>query len=236
METVVMRNRPLAGLFARAASVELDVLADIITDKGEGRFALSTKAKKVILENKRHGTLQSIASMLEQEIRRFGGHTVVNVFRSEDVDYREVAADVAMHLGASVSKSDDIFAIEEQVVQLALQKYSKCITVSQDWADQSALLTQIVKRLIHSKDGFVKRLIANGAREATVVRAASPILRPVAAVIPSAIIGVAGITAYHAQKPAFRITIPAVIHIANIRRCQVEAEFYYYQRSLRACL
>jgi hypothetical protein len=87
MDFSVPRNRPLAELLSQASSEDLDILADLITDNGKGRLALDSGIKAIIVKRKADGSLQSIADVLENEIRAFGGNTLMNTYRSSGVEY-----------------------------------------------------------------------------------------------------------------------------------------------------
>ncbi|QBQ10436.1 MULTISPECIES: hypothetical protein [unclassified Pseudomonas] len=225
MESVVMRNRPLADVFARAASSELDILADIITDKGDGRLALSTKSKDAILKNKKLGKLQSIGGLLAQEICCYGGHTLVNMFRSNGAEYREVAKDVGIHLGAKIRKNDDVYAVEEKVVEHIIQTFAKSPGKNFTNEDRSNLLAFIVRGLVYSDQSALERFL----KEHFLGGGFAPIFKIV--FLPTYLANeITGLTSQ------LRITVPAVIQIASMRRRQVDAEYHYYRRSLEACL
>ena len=83
MEFVVPRARHLPDLLANASSADLNVLADLITDNGNGRVALDSKVKTTILARQAKGTLQSIPDVLDAEIRAFGSNSIATLFRYE---------------------------------------------------------------------------------------------------------------------------------------------------------
>ncbi|WP_154232499.1 hypothetical protein [Pseudomonas syringae] len=220
-----MRNRTLADVFARAASSELDILADIITDKGEGRLALSTASKDTILENKKLGKLQSISALLAQEIRCYGGNALANAIRGAGAEYREVAKDVGEHLGAKILKNDDVYDIEEKIIEHAIQKFAK--SPSKNFADDDRrnLLELIVRGLVYSDQSQLERFFRERFFDSGLVPILKIVLLP--AYLNREIAGLAS---------QLRITVPAVLLIASMRRLQVDAEYHYYRRSLEACL
>ena len=232
METVVSRNRPLADLLARASSSELCVLADIITDKGDGRVALSADVKANILKNRQEGTLHSVAGVMARELRRFGGNTVVNTLRSNELDYNEVVADVAKHLGGKVVKTDDVFTLEDKAIEQVLKTFPPSGTDAVD-LELSRILPKIVNQLIQKSWG-VERIAKTGG--AGVVSMVASRITPALMSGPAAAVSFGASTLYEISGPAFRITVPAVIHIASIRRCQIQSEFQFFQRVLRTCL
>ncbi len=234
MEFVVARCRPLADLLSRATSSDLEVLADLITDNGKGRVALDSKVKALILTHRQQGTLQEIASVLEAEIRAFAGNSVLNLFRSNAVSYDVLAADVARKLGGKPQDGDDIFAVEEIIIREAIAKSApeQAGFLQQGGAALSALLGHIVQNWAAASGTIVGTVAAGGAAGVAGViggRVATLALPPLAIVA-------AGATLFQAAGPAFRITVPAVLQVAKIRRSQVDAEFNHYVEGLRACL
>lgn len=234
MDLVVPRNRSLEDLLSNASSEDLDVLADLITDNGKGRVALDSKVKATILNRKAQGKLQSIPDVLEAEIRSFGSNSIATLFRSNGVEYMELATDVAKKLDGKPSPSDDIYAIEEAIIGLAVKKYigEKVSVDYRDVAKLAAYIPQIVKGLI-SAAGAIGGIAATGGA-AGVAGAVGGRLLSLAA--PPLALGAAGAAIYQATSPAFRITTPAVLQVAKIRRTRYEADFNAYSEKLRACL
>lgn len=225
MESVVMRTRTLADVVARAASSELDILADIITDRGDGRLALSTISKDTILKNKKLGKLQSIGALLAQEICCYGGNALANAFRRTGAEYREVAKDVGIHLGAKILKHEDIYDIEEKIIEHAFKKFAKSSSKNFANEDRANLLELIVRGLVYSDRSPLERFLGEHSFDNVFV----PMLKIV--LLPGYLNNeIAGLTSQ------LRITVPAVLLIANMRQRQVDAEYNYYRRSLEACL
>lgn len=225
MESVVMRTRTLADVIARAASSELDILADIITDKGDGRLALSATSKDTILENKKLGKLQSIGALLGQEICCYGGNAFANALRRSGAEYRKVAKDVGIHLGAKILKNDDIYDIEEKVIEHAIQKFAESFSKNLANEDRTNLLMLIVRGLVYSEQSPLERFLGEHSIENGFVPILKIVLLP--GYLNKEIAGLAS---------QLRITVPAVLLIASMRRRQVDAEYHYYRRSLEACL
>lgn len=224
-EFVVMLNRPIVDVFTRAASPELDVIADIITDKGEGRLALSSISKNTILEHKKRSVLQSIGKLLAREICCYGGIPLINVFRSDGADYLEVAKDVAKHLGAKNLKHETAYGVEEKIIDCAIRNFA--ITSKKKATNENRLdfLDIIIRGLVYPDHGLVERILKNPFLGG----GTAPILDVIS--LPSLLSNeIIALTSPH------RITVPAVMQIASMRRRQIAAEHYYYRRSLEACL
>jgi uncharacterized protein YaaW (UPF0174 family) len=234
MEFVVPRDRSLSNLLSNAASADLETLADLITDNGKGRLALDSDVKQTILTRKVQGRLTSITGLMEKEIRAFGSNTIASVFGSESVSYLELARDVAKKLDGKPSAHDDIFAIEEIVIRQAVQKYmgNEALDDYLKTGNVVGYVTQLVKTLI-SAAGTIAGIAATGGGVGLASVFGSRVLSLVA---PPLAIGSAGLAIYEASSPAFRITVPAVLEIAKIRRARYEQDFAAYTEKLKACL
>jgi uncharacterized protein YaaW (UPF0174 family) len=234
MDLVVPRDRDLPDLLSRASSGDLNVLADLITDFGKGRFALDGSVKSQILACKERGRLQDISELLAGEISAFGGNTLVNAVRKGGVSYQELASDVAKQLGGKPSSGLAPWNLEEIALTQAVKKAFKDVTV--DVSNKSgAQLADLMRPTI---DGMIKEAgsalgaIANSGASGIMgllgVRAAPFVLAPLAA-------AAAGVTAAQATTPAYRITTPAVLQIAIIRRRQFDSDLASYREALQAC-
>lgn len=233
MELMVPRNRDLTDLLTRASSNDLNVLADLITDFGKGRVALDNLIKRHILMHKEIGDLQDISDVLAREICAFGGNTFANKWRNGGVAYQELATDVARKLGVKPSKEMDLFAIEAASIEKTVGDAGsgKAIAVPRTGADLASILGPIISALVTNGSSFTGLLATGGASSmATVIggRAATLVAPPIAA-------GAAIYTVFQVASPAFRVTVPAVLHIAKIRRLQFDADLAAYREALQAC-
>lgn len=231
MGFVVPRNRQLSDLLANASSKELEVLADIITDGGKGRVALDREVKSKIVGRRATGTLQSIPEVLIAEIQAFGGNSIVNAFRSGGVSHRELIVDVARELGGKPSDAHDIFDIEQIILDRAVSKFSPHAGILKG-AALLAQTAQIVRNLL-SPGGSFRGFAARGSGASV-----SGILgwRAIPLPSPAVLVTVAGVAIYQVTTPASRITVPAVIQIARIRKMRFDKDFAAYTEALRACL
>lgn len=231
MASVAPRNLELPELLSGASSDDLNVLADLITDHGKGRVALDSGVKATIMTHRSAGRLQAIPKMLDAEIRAFGGNTIANMIRSGSVSYLKLASDVAKKLGGKPTASHDLFDIEEMVMRLAIKKYKGEKTFS-DHAAMLGQVGQVVKLLV----GAAGTLGGVAAKRGAAALAGALGSRIVTVGAPPVVVALAGISIVQAASPAFRITVPAVLQIAKIRRTQYEADFAAYQENLRSCL
>lgn len=234
MDLVVPRNRELTDLLSKASSEDLNVLADLITDGGKGRLALDSSVKVIILKRKELGDLQSIADVLESEIRAFGGNTLANLFRSEKVSYKEISMDVAKELGGKPTQDHDIFGVEDIAIEGAVLKFEGKSPGLSDMIPSvlAAKLGPIVSSLVGASGSLVGSTATAGATGVAGFiggRAASLVAPPLAVIA-------AGTALYQASSPATRITMPAVLQIAKIRRIRFEADLANYHKALEACM
>lgn len=231
MATVVPRDLPLVDLLSKASSADLNILADLITDNEKGRVALDSKVKITIWNHRAKGSLRSIPDVLEAEIRAFGSNSIANMFRSSGVSYEELASDVAKKLDGKPTASHDIFDIEEIVMRQALSE-TKGVKTYSSHAELMSQVAQVVNALVSSAGKFGGIAATGGAAAASSAVGG----RLVGLVAPPLAVLAAGVTIYQATSPAFRITVPAVLQIARIRRIRYEADFAAYQEELRSCL
>ena len=231
MDVVVPLDRPLIDLLAGALSADLEVLADLITDNGEGRVALDSTVKTILVNNRARGSLQSIPEVLEAEIRAFGSNSIASLFRSGGVSYSELATDVAKKLGGKPPANADIYTIEEIVILEAVRKY-----VGEDAVIDSVSLTTYIGHIVSSLVTAAGTAAGIAATAGTAGFASAISGRLVTLVAPPLAVAAAGATVFQATGPAFRITIPAVLQVAKIRRVRYDADLVSYTESLRACM
>lgn len=234
MDLIVPRNRELPDLLSRASSSDLDVLADIITDFGKGRFALDGSVKTQILACKERHSLQGISELLAGEISAFGGNTIVNAVRKGGVTYQELATDVAKQLGGKPHNGLSVWDLEEIALNQAVEKSSKeesGIVSEKSGAQLADILRPVINRML-KEAGTVWGALANSGASGIAgfvgARAAPLVLAPLAA-------AAVGVTAFQATTPAYRITTPAVLQIAVIRRRQFDLDLASYREALNAC-
>lgn len=127
----------LLALLAQADKEDIDVLVDYITDSGKGRISLSKENCAALSAARSAGTYNAASLMLvTDEIRHFGGNSLVNFYRSvrtgvatgssldavlptadPTVDYGVVVRDVAKHLKLSTDKTADVVSLEEDILR-----------------------------------------------------------------------------------------------------------------------
>lgn len=260
---LINKTLSLDKLLRYASTAQLSELADIITDSGKGRLALTENSKKNILAHQRRRALHIISTDLAREICAFGGNTVVNVFRStSQPSYLVVAMDVAKKMGVKVPKNASACDIEELIIkQILISSFKgkskeeiEALFSAHDCKFDNQQLEQLLKKgktadlvsWLYSACGpyTLSRLVNSAMVPALNVAAkfGVPLIGKVIATRApvmmnpiAAVISAAWVT-YDLTGPAFRITLPAVIRIACIRQTYIRQETEKFCQELKKCL
>ena len=222
------------------SSEELNDLVYLLTHDKDGKSRLTEsltsneKYKRYYPDH--HQYWQEIA----EEVQRFGGNTIVNLFRrGHGVPYKEVLCDVCYKMKVNYNKYSSTELIEEsllmKILQDALEKMSpeEIEKLGQELGlDSTSLLSAssitAVFLSIFRAGGFksyqLTLIIVNAVLSALIGRGLSfggNILLTRTAAILVGPIGwiVTGLwTAFDIAGTAYRVTIPAVIQIAYLRK------------------
>lgn len=125
----------------------------------------------------------------------------------------------------------DIFDIEQIILDRAISKFSPHAGILKG-AALLAQTAQIVKKLLSSA-GSLRGFAAKGS----VAGVSSFLTKRVFPLSnPTLLATVAGLAIYQVTAPASRITVPAVIQIARIRKMRFDKDLAAYTEALRACL
>lgn len=182
-----------------------------------------------------------------EEIRLFGGNSFANLFRSSGPEYLEVVQDVAKKFGVKEVESYGLVELEEELIQTILREALKKSS-GQERADMEAILTEaglgkkdlssllsgsslltllgarmaglvtyqvsaiVANAIAKQALGHGIQLAAAGAAGAVVGRGVAVFLGPVGWVLTGVW------TAIDLAGPAFRVTVPCVLHIAMLRQ------------------
>lgn len=133
-----------------------------------------------------------------------------------------------------IPEGADVYALEELALAGAIGKYSPDDATAEGAGETTpnSVIDKVVQQLVQNAGTATGLASAGGVAgfaSALGARAASFVAGPVA-------VGAAGYSLYEATGPAFRITIPAVLQIAKIRRKRIDADFQHYCERLKACL
>jgi uncharacterized protein YaaW (UPF0174 family) len=225
----------LVPLLRKCNNDDLEPLVKYILQKGW----LSSELKKTNSYKNSHPNHTAYVDEIASEIQRFGGHTFSNILREgEGSSYKNIVCSVAKRLKVNFNKKRQIEFIEEQILLKILEKSWEKMTEEEK---SELLIASGVKSLRITKEfpvaafqavfkagGFksyqIMLIIANAtwkfifgkglslATNAALVRWASILTGPIGWAITSIW------TIFDLGSPAYRVTIPCVIHIAMLRQ------------------
>ena len=106
MKILAKCDKDLLALMQRTEKRHVDFLVDVLTDDGSGRLALSSSIKDLLIDA-RHEAKYSEEALchLLHEFQEFGGHSVMNLFRSAPLPYEAIVSDVHKKLNGDDSKT-----------------------------------------------------------------------------------------------------------------------------------
>ncbi|MCO4320676.1 ubiquinol-cytochrome C chaperone family protein [Aliidiomarina quisquiliarum] len=233
MKNTSIFDKDLNPVLEIASDEDLETLVDYLKTKLSETLTTHESYK---LHEPSHS---EYADLIAKEIRDMGGNSFANLFRgSEGPSYHEIVCDVAKQLKVPFNKDKDIEDIEnaifETVLTEALDKMSDedrlklmdnmgakgrlnkggiatsaFIAIFRSGGFYSYQLTAIIANQI------AKLILGRGlmlATNASIMRVASILTGPIGLAITGlwAAIDIAG--------PAYKVTIPCVIHIAMLRK------------------
>ena len=189
-------------IFDRASNEDLDPLVQYIMKTSTESLSADDDYKKYFPNH------QMYSDRIFQEIKSFGGNTLANIFRSgEGPKYREIVNDVAKKF--KIGNRDD-----SSLVELEGKILSKSIEEVYEKSDdrEKHEIEKALKKAGLSKKDFRSMLSGGSLAANTVLTRSLPyFLGPVGGVI-------SGLwAAYDISGPAYRVTVPCVIHIAQLR-------------------
>ena len=219
-----------------ATNEELDILHDILVDPITEMLTIEDAYKRHHPKHRRYRDLMA------KELRGFGGHFVPNMFRGEGPAYHEIVCDVARKVGAPFNRDRDIADVEASILQTvwrrALEKMSAeekrllLCEIGKSGGSKSvagpaaAMAFQAAfkaggfasyKLMLIVVNGVLKQTVGRGlsvAANAGLARAAGIAVGPIGWFLTAlwALVEIGG--------PAYRVTVPAVVYVAWLRKCQ----------------
>jgi len=211
---------------------EINELSDILISTGGSSVELSTNSEYI--KNKEN--LSKCWPIVAAELQKFGGNTISNIARiGEGVLYDEIVNDLCLSFeiasqNLSITEKEDEILLKSLsdsfCIKHALKLFNEradqtagnpgnqtvfmeCIRRNSFLAYEVSLeFMDIIKKFAESHESKMKKLWANDTR--------IPILAPIYA-------GPLFEILRKKADPAFRVTIPAIIHIAYLRRKKLKA-------------
>ena len=221
-----------------ADSEDLRILTDYITmnKSGKPRFneGLTSSSEYARYYPDR---LNFMVDSVVNELQYYGGNTMLNVFRGRGASYRQILCDVCRRMKVNFNRKSQVEVIEtnllhsilvrtiEDMDTASLQKLLLELNIKTTNFTKQAMVAAI--QIAIRKGGFasyrIALIVANAIARALLGRGLS--LAANAALVRwlSAFAGPIGWaftiawTAFDIAGPAYRVTIPAVIHIAYMR-------------------
>ncbi|MEH6670314.1 hypothetical protein [Halopseudomonas sp.] len=213
MRKTVKCDADLLKLLQQSDSKEVDFLVDVLTDNGAGRISLSSAVKDLLLHQKAECLYtEDGLRFLLHEFQEFGGHSMVNFFRSEPLPYPELLTDVHKKLNGKDSIQKTVFEKERETVLSLLGDCWRTMPDHERWERCTEL--KVVGGFFNMQDhlnvdarGMVVGLSAAASSAAFIAMRMFP---------PAAIAG-SMFPAYQSMSVAYRITVPFVVQIARMK-------------------
>lgn len=240
----------LTDLFKKCTNEDLDTIVEYITQKGRLTESL-TKSEEYKQYAPNH--TEYIGKIID-EIQRFGGDAIANMFRGKGVKYREITKDVAKHFKIKYSDDMSTSEIEQDIIATvikqawekmkeddriailrdanvdinSLDEETKKILIKGDFnLLKGVVLATVFMQILIKVTGFkayqisvivanmvAKAVLGRGlalAGNAALVRSLAVFTGPIGWIITGLL------TAPLITGPAYRVTIPCVLHIAMLR-------------------
>lgn len=228
----------LIPLIRECNNDELDNLIGYITKKG----SVSSQIQTTKVYQKYNPDHVKYADEITAEIQKFGGNTITNIMRGgKGVFYKEIVCDVADKLKVNYNKKQDIDFIEQQILLKVLEKSWEKMSIDKKEALLKGIMADtkningyrefpmaILQSAIIAGGGYVSYrlslIVANAIARTTLQRgvsfATSAALSRWVTIFAGAVGW--GITAlwalFDVSGPAYRVTVPCVLHIAMLRQ------------------
>lgn len=218
---------------------DLAILVDVVTDRGEGRFALSEVSRKTLVTAQERGMFDDKAlEVLAAEIQAYGGNSVMNLFRGGGASWSDIVQDVARRVGVKFARSDAAEDVELAILAKIAQKAFESMSAAErsrffdefGIPSRTGLGEGLYAALILAirASGFrayqVAAIVAHAVAKAVLGRgltfgATAGLMRGLSVFTGPVGWAVTGLwTALDLASPAYRITLPCVVQVAYIRQ------------------
>jgi uncharacterized protein YaaW (UPF0174 family) len=225
----------LVSLLRKCTKSDLDPLVKYILQKGRP----SSELKRTEVYKKNQPNHVAYVDEICSEVQRFGGHTLANLIRGgEGVTYKKIVCAVAKRLKVNFNKTREVEFIEEQILLKILEKAWEKMT-----DEEKAQLLKAsgakgkmfggefplaILLAVFKAGGFksyvIMYTIANAVSRAIIGKGLKPLANAALARWAAFLTGPIGWaitvlwTLLDLGGPAYRVTIPCVIHIAMLRQ------------------
>jgi len=213
MEQPIKCDLNILELLKIADSKHIDYLVDVLTDNGNGRVALSSSIKDLLLTEKTEKKYSETGlRFILNQLQEYGGHSLVNIFRNDPLPYSELLTDVHKKLNGLNSKKKSEQQKEQEIVLSLFGNEWHLLEDHERWkrCTEPKVLTGFFN--IQQHLNFDEKGIAFGLSTAASA-AAFVSLR----IIPTTAILSTLALANQSIAEAYRITIPFIAHIAMLK-------------------
>lgn len=213
MEQPIKCDPEILNLLKQADSKFIDYLVDVLTDNGNGRLALSSAIKDLLISEKagKKYSEKGLRYLLNQ-LQEYGGHSFVNVFRKEPLPYSELLTDVHKKLNGLDSQKKSALQKEQEIVLSLFGSEWRVLEDHERW--ERCIEPKVVSGFfnIQKNLNFDDNGVPFGFSAAASLSAFAALrLNPATAILSTIAI------ANQSISEAYRITIPFVAHIAMMK-------------------
>jgi uncharacterized protein YaaW (UPF0174 family) len=229
-------DNDLLPLLQKCTKDDLDPIVECLLQKG----GITSELDKTHTYKMNRPTHPRYADEICAEIQRFGGHTLINIFRGgKGIYYKEIVCDVADKFKVNYNKKREIEVIEEQILLRVLEKSWEKMSEKEkaEFLEAAGLSVSLMNsgrfpltafQALFQMGGFksyqVMLVIANAvwkfifgkgltlAANAGLTRFAAILTGPIGWSL-TAIWTISDLLG-----PAYRVTVPIVFHIAMLRK------------------
>lgn len=205
-----MDNAKLLCVLRHSSNEDLEPLVKVLTDPITAGLDGEEEYQRYNPDHSKY--VEKIA----HHLRRFGGNTLVNIFRGEGPPYEKIVRDVADKLRAKYEYDEPLEEIEKKILREVVRRASKSGELnSQEKEDLVSAFEKMGKK---NRDWSAVRDIVVTIVARLILRGAllRSILGPLALAL--VLIDISG--------PAYRVTIPCVCWVACLRlKMQLRDDF-----------
>ncbi|MBQ4106268.1 MAG: hypothetical protein IJC73_01645 [Lentisphaeria bacterium] len=224
----------LNPVLEKATNEDLQYLVDVITNARTNSLEKEGLYKQHCPDHKKY------VNLIADELRAFGGNTLANMFRGgKGPEYKEIVCDVADKLKAPFNKDSDIEKIENSILETVLtqafekmsesekQELLKEVGDGKNYSITGPALTTVLIAIFRAggiKSYLLVLHIVNAitkivlGRSLGLIGAITTINIAKLATGPFALALSTAWTLYDIAGPATRVTVPAVIYVAMLRK------------------
>jgi uncharacterized protein YaaW (UPF0174 family) len=210
---------------------DLEALAWMLTHDSDDkpRYAQELLDDKNFRQNQ--DELQKAWTSIVAELQKFGGDAIANTVRGYGVLYREILDDVCSRMGIKDKAAKDVAERENQLLKAVMTKYFASASAAdiEQFLENAELEATAHQKMtgeeimaLLGKDFRISLLIAQSAafavQQAVKGLGAAAAVRYGAAFIPGLNLVMAPLAVTALTGPAYRVTMPAVLQIAYMRR------------------